>query len=276
MSKNQISTQQKTFEEIKHIQNGIEFWLARELRPVLDYSRFDSFKRIIQTVIKEIKTEKGSFHNDVELLEIEENNPNPKKDYKLSRFACYKIAMLGNTPKCVQARTYFAIQTRKQEIFEELTEDQKRLKIREDVTDHNKKLFETAKNAGVNNFAHFNDAGYLGLYGMRNKEIVQKKGLGKDKLLDRAGATELAANLFRITQTDEKLNNENVNSQTQSETIHNMVGCKIRQTIKDIGGTLPENLEPQKHIKEVKKSIKQLTKSQSKTKKLKNTSNKTK
>ena len=103
---------------------------------------------------------------------------------------------------------------------------------------------------------------------MRSKEIVKKKGLGKDNLLDRAGATELAANLFRITQTDEKLNNENINSQTQSEKIHNMVGGKIRQTIKDIGGTLPENLEPQKHIKEVKKAVKQLTKSQAKPKKL--------
>jgi DNA-damage-inducible protein D len=138
-------------------------------------------------------------------------------DYQLSRFACYKIAMLGNTAECVQARTYFAIQTRKQEKFEELTEDQKRLKIRQDVTNHNKKLFDTAKNSGVTNFADFNDAGYVGLYGMRNKEIVKKKGLGKDNLLDRAGATELAANLFRITQTDEKLNNKNINSQTQSE-----------------------------------------------------------
>jgi DNA-damage-inducible protein D len=150
----------------------------------------------------------------------------------------------------------------------ELTEDQKRLKIREDVTNHNKKLFETAKNSGVKNFANFNDAGYLGLYGMRNKEIAKKKGLGKDSLLDRAGATELAANLFRITQTDEKLNNENINSQIQSEKVHNMVGGKIRQTIKDIGGTLPENLKHQKHIKEIKKENKKLT-SQAKPEKLK-------
>ena len=160
-----------------------------------------------------------------------------------------------------QAQTYFAIQTRKQEIFDQLNEDQKRLKIREEVSVHNKKLFETAQNSGVINFAEFNDAGYLGLYGMRNKEIAKKKKLGKHSLLDRAGATELAANLFRITQTDEQLDSQSVDSQTHSEKIHFMVGGKIRQTIKDIGGTMPEELPPQKHIKEIEKQSKKLSNS---------------
>jgi DNA-damage-inducible protein D len=269
MSDNQITNQQQTFEEIKHTENGVEFWLARELMPLLGYKRWEDFHKLIQkTKETDFEDQNDHIRYAPKLIKAGKGATRETIDYQLSRFACYKIAMLGNTNECVQARTYFAIQTRKQEKFEELTEDKKRLKIREDVTDHNKKLFETAKNSGVSNFANFNDAGYLGLYGMRSKEIVKKKGLGKDNLLDRAGATELAANLFRITQTDEKLNNENINSQTQSEKIHNMVGGKIRQTIKDIGGTLPENLEPQKHIKEVKKAVKQLTKSQAKPKKL--------
>ncbi len=274
-SKNQITNQQQTFEQIKHTENSVEFWLARELMPLLGYKNWRDFNNAIekaQISCKESNNEVSDHFEDI-LKPIIGGKGAVQNvtDYKLSRYACYLIAMNGDSRKSeiALAQTYFAIQTRKQEKFEELTEDQKRLKIREDVTDHNKKLFETAKNSGVNNFAHFNDAGYLGLYGMRNKEIVKKKGLGKDSLLDRAGATELAANLFRITQTDEKLNNENINSQIQSEKIHNMVGGKIRQTIKDIGGTLPENLEPQKHIKEVKKAVKQLTKDQSKTKKLK-------
>lgn len=170
MSKNQITNQQKTFEQIKHTENDVEFWLARELMPLLGYKRWEDFHRVIQ------KTKKADFEGENDHIRY-----SPKKvllgsgatrettDYQLSRFACYKIAMLGNTDECVKARTYFATQTRKQEIFEQLTEDQKRLKIRQDVTDHNKKLFETAKNSGVNNFANFNDAGYLGLYGMRNK-----------------------------------------------------------------------------------------------------------
>ena len=269
MSKNQITNQQQTFEEIKHTENDVEFWLARELMPLLGYKYWQDFDKLIQKTKKtEFEGKNNHIRYSPKLIKAGKGATRETTDYQLSRFACYKIAMLGNTDECVKARTYFATQTRKQEIFEQLTEDQKRLKIRQDVTDHNKKLFETAKNSGVNNFANFNDAGYLGLYGMRNKEIVEKKGLGKDSLLDRAGATELAANLFRITQTDEKLNNENINSQTQSEKIHNMVGGKIRQTIKDIGGVLPENLKPQKHIKEVKKQNKKLI-SQIKPKKLK-------
>ncbi|MEI6728206.1 MAG: BRO family protein [bacterium] len=206
-----MSKNLSTFEKIARIDDHNEFWLARELMPLLGYKRWEDFHKLIQkTKIVDFEEQNDHIRYAPKLIKAGKGATRETTDYQLSRFACYKIAMLGNTNECIQARTYFAIQTRKQEKFEELTEDLKRLKIRQDVTDHNKKLFETAKNSGVENFADFNDAGYLGLYGMRNKEIVKKKELGKDNLLDRAGATELAANLFRITQTDEKLNNENI------------------------------------------------------------------
>ena len=261
-----INNSQSPFEAIKHLdENHQEFWLARELQPLLGYKNWRDFNNRIEKAKISCKESNNqiSHHFEDSLKPIigGKGAVQDVLDYKLTRYACYLIAMNGDSRKVevAQAQTYFANQTRKQEILEKMTEHQKRLKIREDVTNHNKRLFETAQNSGVTNFANFNDAGYLGLYGMRNKEIIKKKKLGKDGLLDRAGATELAANLFRITQTDEKLNIENPNSQTQSENIHNMVGGKIRQTIKDIGGTLPENLQPQKHIKEIKKSIEKLT-----------------
>lgn len=135
----------------------------------------------------------------------------------------------------------------------------KRLHVRTQVIDNNKTLFDSAKSSGVRNFGKFNDAGYRGLYGMNAKELALKKNLGKDKILDRAGTTELAANLFRITQTNDKLQNELASGKTigeqKADSIHFMIGGKVRQTIKDIGGTMPENLPPEVHIKEIEKKV---------------------
>ncbi|EKD56378.1 MAG: DNA-damage-inducible protein D, partial [uncultured bacterium] len=151
-------------------------------------------------------------------------------------------------------------QTRKQEIFEKMSEDNKRIFIRGEVTIENKKLFSTAKKAGVTKFGSFNDAGYQGLYGMPLREVENKKGLKKGELLDRSGKTELAANLFRITQTDEKITKNNLKGDSHASQAHFMVGGKVRQTIKDIGGTTPENLPPEAHIKELKKEKRKLSK----------------
>lgn len=196
------------------------------------------------------------------MVEIGSNTKRQVKDWKLDRYACYLIAQNGD-PKISQialAQTYLAIQTRKQEIFDTLPDVGKRLFIRCEVSSENKKLFKTAKQAGVSNFGLFNDAGYKGLYGASLSEVEAKKGIKKGDLLDRASSTELAANLFRITQTDEKLKKDNVKTEYDARRTHFMVGGKVRQTIKDIGGQLPENIKPEKHIKEVKKEIKQMEK----------------
>ena len=139
-----------------------------------------------------------------------------------------------------------------------MSEGGKRLFIRGEVPDQNKKLFSTAKRAGVTKFGSFNDAGYKGLYGMPLTQIEQKKGIKKGELLDHAGTTELAANLFRITQTDEKIRKDNIRGDDMASKTHFIVGGKVRQTIKDIGGELPENLPPEKHIRELKKEERKL------------------
>lgn len=252
----------KRFEDIKHLdENGVEFWSARDLFPLLGYSRWESFDEVIQRSIKSAENagqkKENHFRQLTKMVEIGSNTNRKIKDWKLDRYACYLIAQNGD-PKISQialAQTYFAIQTRKQEIFDNLPDAGKRLFIRGEVSNENKKLFKTAKQAGVSNFGLFNDAGYKGLYGISLAEVEIKKGIKKGELLDRASSTELAANLFRITQTDDKLKQDNVKTDYEARRTHFMVGGKVRQTIKDIGSQLPENIKPEKHIKEVKKEL---------------------
>src|SRR3972149_4296707 len=260
-----ITGPNREFESIKHIdENNIEFWTARELFPLLGYSRWESFEEVIgrarKSALNSGQIVENHFRDLTKMVDIGSNTKRAIKDWKLDRYACYLIAQNGDSkiPQIALAQTYFTVQTRRQEIFDKLSDAEKRIFVREEVTSENKKLFKTAKQAGVSNFGLFNDAGYKGLYGASLSDVEFKKGIKKGELLDRAGSTELAANLFRITQTDEKLKKDNVRGDVAAQRTHNMVGGKVRQTIKDIGGELPENLKPEKHIKEVKKEIKQI------------------
>ena len=257
----------KDFESIKkNDENGIEYWEARELMPILGYENWQKSEEVIgraaRACINSGQDVDNHFNRSVKMVEIGSNTVRKIINYKLDRYACYLIAQNGNSKKSeiAMAQTYFAIQTRRQEVFEQLSDIEKRLFIRGEVSDSNKKLFKTAKRAGVTKFGLFNDAGYKGLYGMPLSEIEQQKGIKKGELLDRAGSTELAANLFRITQTDEKIKKDNMYGEETARKTHFMVGGKVRQTIKDIGGILPEQLLVEKHIREAKKEIKQLEK----------------
>lgn len=262
------------FEGIKHINEyGQEFWYARELQKALAYTQWRRFADAINRA-KESCTNAG-----VEVAEhfasVGKSLPMPNggfrhlEDYMLSRYACYLIAMNGDPRKEViaAAQTYFAVKTRQQELiedYEQLTEDQKRLSIRREMIEHNKSLAEAAHNAGVvtqKDFAIFQNKGYQGLYGgLGAKEIHARKGLKKNQnILDHMGSTELAANLFRATQTDEKLRRENIVGKEAANRTHYEVGKKVRQTIKELGGTMPEDLPtPNKSIKQIESEQKKL------------------
>ena len=259
---------EKIFDSIKHIDElGNEYWEARELMVLLEYSKWENFHKVIKRAMIACKT---SNYNVCEQFPefrkpIVGGNGNIQYaiDYKLSRYACYLIVQNANPKKKNVAfgQTYFAIQTRKMEITQEeyskLTEDEKRLYTRINVKNKNKYLFDTAKKSGVNNYAKFNDYGYKGLYnGESAKQIAQRKGINPEKedILDYMGSTELAANLFRITQTDEVLKNKNIDNEDDACITHHAVGQAVRQTIEKIGGTLPEKLPtPEKSIKELEK-----------------------
>lgn len=258
-----ITGPNKEFESIKHIdENGIEFWTARELFPLFGYSTWQAFEEVIIRAIKSAinagQMSENHFSQLTKMVDVGSNAKRKVNDWKLDRYACYIVAQNGDSkiPQIAQAQTYFAVQTRKQEIFDKLTDAEKRLFIRGEVVSENKKLFKTAKQAGVSNFGLFNDAGYKGLYGSSLADVESKKGIRKGELLDRAGSTELAANLFRITQTDEKINKDKIKGDFEARKTHFMVGGKVRQTIKDIGGELPENLKSERHIKNIKKDVK--------------------
>ena len=261
-----ITSPNKELEALRKIdEHGVEYWTARELMEVLGYTKWQNFEEVVKKAQIACMESGQDVHNhftDVsKMVIIGSSIVRRVKDWNIDRYACYLIAQNGDPkkPQIAQPQTYFAIQTRKQEVFEQLAKDGKRIFIRHEVTQHNKKLFQTAKNAGVNQFGKFNDAGYKGLYGISLSDIERKKGIKKGELLDRAGATELAANLFRITQTDEKIRKGYVRGNIQVSQVHNMIGGKVRQTIKDIGGTLPEHLPSEKHIKKIEREQKKLS-----------------
>jgi DNA-damage-inducible protein D len=260
---------QKTFESIKHIdENGAEFWYARELQVALEYTEWRNFEKSVKRA-KEACSASGFVETDHfvdvnKMIDLAKGAQREISDIKLSRYACYLIVMNGDPRKEVIAlgQTYFAVKTRQQEIADnvaQLSEDDKRLAIRDEVTIRNKFLASSAKAAGVvtpADYAVFQNRGYQGLYnGLEMKDIHKRKGLKKnEQILDHMGATELAANLFRITQTDDKLRRENIKGKEKANETHFAVGKKVRQTIAELGGTMPENLPtPEKSVKALKK-----------------------
>lgn len=256
----------KDFENIKKVDEGkVEYWTARELMELLGYAEWRNFEEVISKAagacLNSGQYVDNHFVKLTKMVRIGSNTMREVIDWKLDRYACYLIAQNANPqkPQVALAQTYFAIQTRRQELFDEMADAEKRLFIREEIADQNKKLFGTAKQAGVSKFGLFNDAGYRGLYGSSLSEVESKKQIKKGELLDRAGSTELAANLFRITQTEEKIRKDNIQGEKNANQTHFMVGGKVRQTIKDIGGVMPEELPAEKHLKDVKRDIKKLT-----------------
>ena len=239
------------FEKIKKINKyGSEYWSSRDLAKALDYSNYDKFLNVVEKAREACKNSGQVIHNHFsragEMVRIGSGAERLVETVLLSRYACYLIVQNSDPKKEVVAlgQTYFAIQTRRQEKSDQLMEDNNRIRLRDEIKKHNASLAEAAENAGVANYGKFQNYGYQGLYGgLDANNIHKKKNLKKSqKILDHMGSEELAANLFRATQTDAKLRREEVQGEMNANLTHFHVGQKVRKTIEDLGGTMPENL----------------------------------
>ena len=273
----------KVFEDIKHIrEDGSEYWSARELAPALEYTKWENFNNVIKRAMIACENAGHSILDhfpEVRNLVKGGVAPREKVDYELSRYACYLIVQNGDPRKEVIAlgQTYFAIQTYRQELadhYNQLDEDRRRLVVRGDIKQWNQLLAETAHDAGVitnEEFAIFQNAGYMGLYGgLDTEDIHKKKGLSAgQKILDYMGSTELIANLFRISQTEEKLRKDCVKGADKATSTHYAVGHEVRKAIEKIGGTMPEDLPtPDKSIQQIEKEQMERLKAKAKAGKL--------
>ena len=251
------------FESIRHVNKyGQEFWYARDLQIALEYTEWRNFCKVIEKAKEACRGSNNAVSDHfVDVNKIVNAGATSKDigDIQLSRYACYLIVQNGDPRKKVIAlgQTYFAVKTRQQELienYENLSEDQKRIAIRQEMKEHNKMLVAAAKDAGVEttlDYAIFQNYGYMGLYGgLKASDIKERKGLKKSQdILDYMGYEELAANLFRATQTEAKLRRENIQGKQEANKTHFEVGKKVRDTIKDLGGTMPEDLPtPEKSI----------------------------
>jgi len=254
------------FENIKHIDDqGCEYWEARKLQKVLDYNKWENFHKVIKKAMIACKRSNNSVLDHFpEVRKMVETGDSIRKivDYHLSRYACYLISQNGDPRKEIiaLAQSYFAFQTRKQELLEEeyekLSEDEKRIQNRKRVKSLNFSLNQTAIKSGVKRLGEFHNAGYKGLYnGETANDIFKRKGLRyREDILDNMGSEELGANIFRITQTEAKLKRDNINNEYEANSIHYKIGKEVRDSIERIGGTMPEQLPtPMKSIKELNK-----------------------
>jgi DNA-damage-inducible protein D len=256
-----------SFESLKKYNcHGVEYWSARELQSYLGYSTWQRFASSIKKAMESCKQSgndpQNHFSGAAKMVGIGSGTSRDLDDYHLSRFACYLIAQNGDPrkPEIAEAQKYFAIQTRRQEISDQMAADLERLETRHQASVEFKALSGAAREAGVQDkmFGIFHDAGYKGLYGGIGVDAIKaRKGIApKEQLMDRMDTTELAANLFRMTQTRDKLKNERIRNQRDAMETHEMVGKRVRSAIEEIGGTLPENIPPAEPIKKVEKRLK--------------------
>jgi len=268
------------FERIKRTNAaGMEFWSSREFAGVLGYGDYRNFEGVIEKArlacFNSGHRLEDHFVDVTEMIEIGKGGQRPVRTILLSRYACYLAIQNADPNKEIvaQGQTYFAIQTRRQELADEHTEEDRRVLLREEMRSHNVQLADAAKDAGVIepiDYAIFQNHGYMGLYGgLKQEDIHRRKGLKKSqKILDHMGSTELAANLFRATQAEEKLRRDEVKGKDAANRTHREVGAKVRQTIRELGGTMPEKLPVAESIKKIEtKQRKQLGKADTPAKK---------
>lgn len=270
------SYQDNIFEKLKKVNEyGSEYWLARELAETLGYTQWRNFVNVIDKAKEACKNTGNNildhFADISKTINLPKSATREIDDIMLSRYACYLIVQNADPGKEIIAlgQSYFALKTRERELeekYEALSEDKKRLAIRQELREHNKLLADAAKDAGVKDqqdYAVFQNYGYMGLYGgLKAQDIHKRKNLKKNqKILDYMGSTELAANLFRATQTEEKLKREKIIGKNEANNVHYEVGEKVRETIKDLGGTMPEDLPtPNESINKIENKHKKIIK----------------
>lgn len=266
----EVSGNDLSFEDFKN-QNGITFWWASELMLMLGYDDMKVFHRVIDKATKAFMSLGINHYENIIYVERELQDKKVP-DFKLTRFACYIVAMNSDSRKVEVARiqAYFAEQTRKFEVYLQGSDDMDRILFREEIKEGNKALFQTAEKAGVEDFAKFNNSGYLGMYNMMNFQLANKRKCEKDKLLESMGRTELAANLFRITQTEERIKSRKVQGQKALEKTHYDVGKEVRKIVIENTGKTPEQLKQEKEIPDLRKELKVGFKEMKKIDKLKN------
>lgn len=247
-----------TFEDFKQ-ENGIVYWWASDLMNMLGYSNMKSFQNVLDRATKAFVALNIPHYDNIIAKSRMTESGQTFQDFKLTRFACYLCVMNGDPKKTevAKAQVYFAEQTRKFELYLESNREIDRLIVRDELSDGNKALSSVAKRAGVENYAKFMDAGYLGMYNQNKWKLAKKRGVDSQKLMDYMGRTELAANLFRVTQTEERIKNKNIQGQANLEQTHYDIGKEVREIIRKNMDILPENFQQEKKIPEVKKELKE-------------------